>query len=91
MSVEYRQVMCFSFLVILRMYFDIIKNSLVLCLAIRADKPYFVFNAFSGSKKKKKKLKYHILKWFQRGRLKLDEDLKFSEKVQNKCTYRIAK
>ena len=56
MSVEYRQVMCFSFLVILRMYFDIIKNSLVLCLAIRADKPYFVFNAFSEKKKKKKNL-----------------------------------
>jgi len=30
------------------------------------------------------------LRCFQRGRLKLD-DLKFSEKVQNKCTYRIAK
>ena len=26
------------------------------------------------------------LRWFQRGRLKLDEDLKFSEKVQNKYT-----
>jgi len=31
------------------------------------------------------------LRWFQRGRLKLDEDLKFSEKVQNKYTHRMAK
>ena len=28
--------------------------------------------------------------WFQRGRLQLD-DLKFSEKIQNKYTYRMAK
>ena len=32
-----------------------------------------------------------ILWWFQRGGLKLDEDLKFSEKAQNKCTLRMAK
>ena len=31
------------------------------------------------------------LRWFQRGRLKLEDDLKLSEKVQNKCTYRMAK
>jgi len=28
------------------------------------------------------------LRWFQRVRLKLDKDLKFSEKVQNSCTFR---
>jgi len=31
------------------------------------------------------------LKWFQRSKLKLDEDLKLSEKVQNKYTRRMAK
>ena len=33
------------------------------------------------------------LRWFKRSRLKLpvDDDLKFSEKVQNKCTHRMAK
>jgi len=32
-----------------------------------------------------------VLRWFQRGRLKLDEDLKFSRKDHNECTYRMAK
>jgi len=31
------------------------------------------------------------LRWFQSGRPKLDKDLKFSENILNKCTYRIAK
>jgi len=31
------------------------------------------------------------LRWFQRDRLKLDEDMKFPEKVQNKYTHRMAK
>jgi len=31
------------------------------------------------------------LRWFQRGRLKENEDLKFSEKAQNKYTHQMAR
>jgi len=38
-----------------------------------------------------REVKNPTLRWFLRETLKLDEDEKFSEKVQNKGTYRMAK
>jgi len=36
-------------------------------------------------------LRKRRLGWFQHGRLNLDEDFRFSEKIQNSCTYQMTK
>jgi len=78
--------------VYLRKYLVFSLLECLLCLRKRLQSPPFIYRIRQSVWNDTPHCRLFIilstpLRWFQRGRLKLDEDLKFSENVHNNCRY----